>query len=69
MCQMSVFLRREGPAGGTEDELMAENAALLEAERDGIRLTTLFEAPRKIAGVKVSRIDFLSGQVFLTTIN
>lgn len=60
MCQMSVFLARAG-----EEELVLENASLLEVKEDGISVSTLFEAPRLIPDARVQTIDFLNGKVIL----
>ncbi|TBV80087.1 MAG: CooT family nickel-binding protein [Desulfobulbaceae bacterium] len=62
MCQMSVLLSRP-----EEEELVAENASLLEVEDDGVKISALFEDPRIVHGVKVTRIDFLAGKVWLAT--
>ncbi|MBU0480179.1 MAG: CooT family nickel-binding protein [Proteobacteria bacterium] len=60
MCQMSVMLEKNG-----DPELIMENASRLEATDDGVTVTTLFEAPKTIPAVRVTRIDFLNGKVFL----
>lgn len=60
MCQMSVVLGREDEA-----EVVAENASLLEVVADGVRISTLFEEPRLLPGVRVERIDFLNNRVIL----
>ena len=60
MCQMNVLLEKEGG-----DELLMEGASLLEAKPDGVELSSLFESPRLIPGVRVLRIDFLNGKVVL----
>jgi predicted RNA-binding protein len=62
MCQMSVMLSRQD-----RQELVAENATLLEVEDNGVKISTLFEEPKVVDGVKVARIDFLAGKVILTT--
>lgn len=60
MCQMTVLLERDN-----REELVAEQASLLEAVENGVRIQTLFEAPQEIAGVMVASIDFLAGKVIL----
>ncbi|HET98275.1 MAG TPA: CooT family nickel-binding protein [Desulfurivibrio alkaliphilus] len=60
MCQMTVLLEKDG-----QEELVAEQASLLEAVENGVRIDTLFEAPRVVEGVLVARIDFLAGKVIL----
>lgn len=67
MCQMSVVINRGSQKGQDDQELVAENASLLEVEDDGVKISTLFEEPFKITGARVERIDFLAGRVFLTT--
>lgn len=61
MCQMSVMLQQQD-----REELVAENATLLELEGNGVKISTLFEEPKLVDGVEVSRIDFLAGKVVLT---
>jgi predicted RNA-binding protein len=63
MCQMSV----EYEANGTTRTVM-ENVTYLEAEGDGIRVSTLFEEPKVIAGAYVKKIDFMGGKVTLALI-
>jgi len=60
MCQMNVLLEKEGG-----DELLMEGASLLESKGDGVELSSLFDPPRLIPGVRVVRIDFLNGKVIL----
>ena len=61
MCQMSVYLQEEG-----NQELILENATLLEVNSEGATVTTLFEEPKTVAGALVKKIDFLAGTVILT---
>jgi len=60
MCQMNVLLEKEGG-----DELLMEGASLLESKANGVELSSLFDPPRLIPGVRVVRIDFLNGKVIL----
>lgn len=60
MCQMKVVQEVDG-----RDELVMEDASLLEDDPAGVRLSSLFDPPRLIAGVKVVRIDFLNSRVVL----
>jgi len=60
VCQMTVLLEKDG-----REELVAEQASLLEAVENGVRIDTLFEAPRVVEGVLVASIDFLAGKVIL----
>lgn len=61
MCQMSVVYERDNG-----QEVIMENASLLEAVDGGIRVSALFEEPRFIAGATVHSIDFLHGRVIIT---
>lgn len=61
MCQMKILLEEED-----KQELVAEHASLLEVVEEGVNISTLFEEPRLITGVRVARIDFLAGKVTLT---
>lgn len=60
MCQVSVVVSRNG-----HQEKIMENVALLEVEPNGIRISTLFEEPRLVAGARLDKIDFLNGTVIL----
>ncbi len=60
MCQMNVVLENEG-----QEEMLMEGASLLEATPEGVRLSSLFDPPRLIAGVQVVKIDFLNSRVIL----
>lgn len=64
MCQMTVILERDG-----EQEVVAENASLLEVVADGVEISTLFDRPRLLPQVRVRRIDFLGGKVILDSNN
>jgi len=60
VCQMTVLLEKDG-----QEELVAEQASLLETVENGVRIDTLFEEPQVVEGVLVARIDFLAGKVIL----
>lgn len=60
MCQMKVVQEVDG-----REELVMDGASLLEDDPAGVRLSSLFDPPRLVAGVKVMRIDFLNGKVVL----
>ena len=60
MCQMSVYLEQEG----LEESIM-ENASRLDVEKEQITVSTLFEEPKQILGVRIESIDFLAGKVIL----
>lgn len=59
MCQMSVVLDHDG-----QQEKVMENVTLLEVVPEGVRISTLFEEPKIVAG-RVQRIDFMAGTVTL----
>ena len=63
MCQMSVVYEEDGTV-----KTVMENASYLEAEGDGIRVSTLFEEPRVIAAAYVKKIDFMGGKVILAPV-
>lgn len=63
MCQMTVLLEQDD-----QQELVAEQTALLEVVPNGVKINTLFEAPQLVEGVRVARIDFLAGKVILIPI-
>ncbi len=60
MCQMKVVQEVDG-----RDELIMADASLLEDDPAGVRISSLFDPPRLVAGLKVVRIDFLGGKVVL----
>jgi len=61
MCQMSIVLEQDG-----KEELIQENATLLEVTKDGLMVSALFEEPRLIPKASVRAIDFLHGKVTVT---
>ena len=61
MCQMSVMLAKDDQA----DELIMENASLLEVKNEGVEISSLFDPPQLLPGVKVIKIDFMDGKVLL----
>jgi len=61
MCQMSIMLEKDDQP----EELLMENASTLEVKGDGVEISSLFDPPQMVAGVKVVRIDFMSNKVFL----
>jgi predicted RNA-binding protein len=60
MCQMNVMLD-----SGDQPELVMENASLLEVTDGGIQVSSLFDPPKLIGGVRVVKIDFMDGKVLL----
>ena len=54
MCQMSVLLDK-----GDIPEIVMENVSQLEVTDDGVKVSTLFEEPKTIPDVIVTRIDFM----------
>ena len=62
MCQMSVMLEKDDQS----EELVMENASLLEVKEEGVEISSLFDPPQLLTGVKVSKIDFMNGKVLLS---
>lgn len=60
MCQMKVVQELDG-----REDMVMTDASLLEDDPTGVRISSLFDPPRLIPGVKVVRIDFLNGKVVL----
>ncbi len=60
MCQMSVLVLE-----GTNEELVMESVTRLEVKDNGVEVSTFFEEPKFVQGVRVQEIDFLGGKVFL----
>ncbi len=61
MCQIRVVLEEDG-----KQTTVMEQVTGLEVARDGVRLSTFFEALLIVPAVRISRIDFLAGTVVLT---
>ncbi len=61
MCQMSVMLEKDDQS----EELIMENASLLEVKSEGVEISSLFDPPKLLPGVKVVTIDFMNGKVLL----
>ena len=64
MCQISVYVEREGV-----EELLLEDVTSLRAETAGISVSTLFDGPRQVADAVIDSIDFMAGKVLLRKIN
>ncbi len=64
MCQMSVVLEKDG-----KNELVLKAVARLDAGPDGVEVSTLFEAPKTVSGVRVKSIDFMAGVVTLAPLS
>ncbi len=60
MCQMSVLI-----VDGSDQELVMESVTRLEAKDNGVEVSTFFEEPKFVSGVRVQEIDFLGGKVLL----
>jgi len=58
MCQMKIILKH-----GESEEVVLENASMLEVVGTGVKVTALFEQPKIIQGAEVCSIDFLNGRV------
>jgi len=64
MCQLRAVLERDG-----KEEVVLDSITVLDVVDDGVVLSTFFEEPMKIEGVRVQRIDFLGGTLVLQPIN
>jgi len=61
MCQMKIILKQ-----GDNEEVVLENASMLEVIGKGVKVSALFEQPKIIQGAEVHSIDFLNGRVTVT---
>jgi len=61
MCQMKIILKQ-----GDREEVVLENASILEVTDKGVMVSAMFEQPKMIPGSEVSSIDFLNGRVTVT---
>lgn len=50
-------------------EVVMENASLLEVIDGGVQISSLFDPPVTVRGVRVAKIDFMDGKVFLENIS
>jgi len=64
MCQLRAVLERDG-----REEPVMDSITALDVVDDGVVLSTFFEEPMKIKGVRVRRIDFLGGILVLQPVN
>jgi predicted RNA-binding protein len=63
MCQLRAVLERDG-----KQEPVMDSITALDVVDDGVVLSTFFEEPLKMLGVRVRRIDFLGGTLILQPI-
>ena len=61
MCQMKIILKQ-----AESEEVVLENASILELTDKGVMVSAMFEQPKLIPGAEVSYIDFLNGRVTVT---
>ena len=64
MCQLRAVLERDG-----REEPVMDSITALDVVDDGVVLSTFFEEPMQIKGVRVRRIDFLGGILVLQPVN
>lgn len=62
MCQVRVVLESDG-----KEEMVMDSVTLLEADDKGVTVSTFFEEPQFVAGVRVKRMDFNGGKVTLVS--
>jgi len=60
---MNVMLEKEDDL-----ELVMEGVSLLETVPEGVKISSLFDPPRVVPGVRVVKIDFLDGKLYLRNI-
>lgn len=60
MCQLKAVVERAG-----RRETVMESVTGLEVTPDGVILSTYFEEPLTVRGVRISTIDFLGGAIVL----
>ncbi|MEI6564072.1 MAG: CooT family nickel-binding protein [bacterium] len=58
---MKIILKQ-----GDNEEVVLENASMLEVIGKGVKVSALFEQPKIIQGAEVHSIDFLNGRVTVT---
>jgi len=61
MCQLKAVVEREDRC-----ETVMESVTGLEVTEDGVILSTYFEEPLTLRGVRVRSIDLLNGSILLT---
>ena len=60
MCQISVYVEREGV-----EELLQEDVTNLIVGEKGVKISSLFEGSQEVANTVVQSIDFMAGKVLL----
>ncbi len=60
MCQINVVVRQN-----EEQRVVREAVTTLEVLPHGVLLHSFFEEPLEVPGVRIKKIDFLDGTVFL----
>ena len=60
MCQISVYLEKEGV-----EELLLEDVTNLSIGATGVKVSTLFEGAKTVTDAVIGSIDFMAGKVLL----
>lgn len=60
MCQVSMYVKRDDT-----EELVKENVTRLECDKQGIKVSTLFEGETIVDGAVLQHIDFSEGKILI----
>jgi predicted RNA-binding protein len=63
MCQLKAVVEREDCC-----ETVMESVTSAEETAEGVILSTYFEEPLTVQGVRIKRIDLLNGAILLTSV-
>jgi predicted RNA-binding protein len=64
MCQLKAVVERQGSR-----ETVMESVTVVDVTADGVVLSTYFEEPLTLKGMRIRKIDFLGGSIVLTEDN
>lgn len=60
MCQLKAVVERQGSR-----ETVMESVTTVDVTRDGVILSTYFEEPLTLRGVRIRSVDLLNGAILL----
>ncbi len=61
MCQLKAVVERQG-----SQETVMESVTVVDVTADGVVLSTYFEEPLTLKGMRIRSVDLLNGSIFLT---
>ncbi len=61
MCQLKAVVERQG-----SQETVMESVTVVDVTADAVILSTYFEEPLTLKGMRIRSVDLLNGSIFLT---